>query len=553
MKISQSLCGSIVQVVVLLLLLLLCSTAIAQGQDYFGMKYAEPVIHDEALDPIYGRQAQDQIRMGEFIYSRLWRWNSRLNLEPDLCVALPKMTQDGKNGLSCTLKPDLKWPDGRPLTSDDIDFTILVYRSNGTGYLKKVCDNTKFKRIDDRSFELVPNGEISEFALKTRLAFAKIQIIPKHILLEPYLTPKDSYVKQPQGSGPFQLESISKKGEKTELLFKRNQYSVEGSPKFKINEVKAVTEPSFANQMNDIKTTNEMSYDNGDHKIDLLIEEISNQQLIYQLRSQGHLKHQRYARNSWTAIALNTRKNHLKSTAFRIELDNAIDDKKIIKNLFPEAAKDITGPFIRDYGIYVDSLRDRVAPAGEIIEHFKKQGYILNEDNQLVWVDPSTGKKSKVEFRLIFNLDFVRSGGREEQALKNIIQQYKTLGIHIIKDGLKQGVFNEKMSDSTYWDMAFVRYTFGWDNNITPLFTNYNDTGYRNPQLLNELKVYEKSREAAKKRSGERIHQHCYDNVPYLFLWHVDPEMYYRSIIDNVTITPMTFFTSIGQWSVSPR
>jgi|APSaa5957512576_1039674.scaffolds.fasta_scaffold12412_2 ABC-type transport system substrate-binding protein len=548
MKLTQSMCGFIAQT-----LLLLISTTNAQEHDYFGLKYAEPVIHAEALDPIYGRRAEDQIRMGEFIYSRLWRWNSRLNLEPDLCVSLPTITRDGKDGLSCSLRPDLKWPDGTPLTSDDIKFTIQVYRTSGKGYLKEACDNTEFNRIDDQNFELFPVGKATEFAFKTKLAFAKIQIFPKHILVDPYMTAQDSYVRRPQGSGPFQLESISKKGEKAELLFKRNPYSVEGSPKFKINEVKAVTEPSFSNQMSDIKTVNEMSYNEGDHKIDLLIEEISKQQLIYQLRSQGHLKHQKYARNSWTAIALNTRKNHLKSTAFRVQLDNAIDDKKIIKNLFPDAAKDITGPFIRDYGIYVDSLRDRHAPAGEIIEHLKKQGYILDKNNQLVWVDPSTGKNEKVEFRLIYNLDFVRSGSREEQALKHIIEQYKTLGIQIIKDGLKQSAFNEKMSDSTYWDMAFVRYTFGWDNNITPLFTFLNDTGYRNPLLLNELKIYENSREAAKKRSGERIHQHCYDNVPYLFLWHVDPEMYYRNIIDNITITPMTFFTSIGQWSVRPR
>ena len=548
MKLTQSMCGFIAQT-----LLLLISTTNAQEHDYFGLKYAEPVIHAEALDPIYGRRAEDQIRMGEFIYSRLWRWNSRLNLEPDLCVSLPTITRDGKDGLSCSLRPDLKWPDGTPLTSDDIKFTIQVYRTSGKGYLKEACDNTEFNKIDDQNFELFPVGKATEFAFKTKLAFAKIQIFPKHILVDPYMTAQDSYVRRPQGSGPFQLDSISKKGEKAELLFKRNPYSVEGSPKFKINEVKAVTEPSFSNQMSDIKTVNEMSYNEGDHKIDLLIEEISKQQLIYQLRSQGHLKHQKYARNSWTAIALNTRKNHLKSTAFRVQLDNAINDKKIIKNLFPDAAKDITGPFIRDYGIYVDSLRDRHAPAGEIIEHLKKQGYILDKNNKLVWVDPSTGKNEKVEFRLIYNLDFVRSGSREEQALKHIIEQYKTLGIQIIKDGLKQSAFNEKMSDSTYWDMAFVRYTFGWDNNITPLFTFSNDTGYRNPLLLNELKIYENSREAAKKRSGERIHQHCYDNVPYLFLWHVDPEMYYRNIIDNITITPMTFFTSIGQWSVRPR
>ena len=42
-------CGFIAQT-----LLLLISTTNAQEHDYFGLKYAEPVIHAEALDPIYG-------------------------------------------------------------------------------------------------------------------------------------------------------------------------------------------------------------------------------------------------------------------------------------------------------------------------------------------------------------------------------------------------------------------------------------------------------------------------------------------------------------------
>lgn len=536
---------------ILNLSMLLCCLDIAYAQNYFGMKYAEPVLHSEALDPIFGRRAEDQIRIGEFIYSRMWRWNSRLNLEADLLVSLPVMNKE--NGLSCTLKPNLKWPDGQPLTSEDIEFTIQVYRQSGDGYLQSACNQTICVIEDERTFKLIPNGNITEFAFKTQLAFANIQIFPKHILGIPNLSPLDAYVKHPVASGPFQLSSISKKGAKTEMLFERNPHTVEASSKFKILEIKAVTEPSFANQWSDIRTVNENSYSDGEHKIDLLIEEISNAQRISQLRAQGHLKRQRYARNSWTSIALNTRKEHLNSTAFRVQLDYALDDQKIIKNIYGDAARDITGPFIRDYGIYVDSLRDRVAASGVIIEQFKKQGYSLAKDNELIRIDPSSGKSSKVEFRLIFNRDFVLTGSREQQALNYIIQQFNALGIQIIRDGLSHEAFNEKMSDSTYWDMAFVRYTFGWDNNISPIFTKYNDSGYRNPQLMNELKIYERSREATKKRSGERIHQHCYDNVPYLFLWHVDPEMYHRSIIDNVTITPMTFFTSVGQWSVSPR
>ena len=535
----------------LLLLLIICGPA--KSQDYFGMKYAESVIHSEAFDPIYGRRSGDQIRIGEFIFSRLWRWNDRLNLEADLLVSIPELTQDG-SGLLCKLKPNLRWPDGKPLTSKDIAFTINVYKMNSKTYLKEQCANTQCEIINEREFILRPKKETANFAFYTQIDFANIQIFPEHIIQDPILNPKDKYVGRPMGSGPFQISEIDQTGSRTEIIFKRNPYSHEKGPNFKIREIRAVTEPSFSAQWQNIRTDNDESYKDGDHKIDLLIEEISHKRLISQLRAMGHLKRQRYARNSWTALALNTRKSHLNSTAFRVELDNVLDDKRIIKSNYGDSAKDITGPFIRDYGIYMEELTDRVAPTGEIIASLESQGYSFDKKKRkLYWVDPAKGSKTEVELRLIYNRDFVATDSREQHALSYMIEKFSEIGIAIIKDGLTREVFYERIEDHQYWDIAFLRYTFGWDNNISPIFTIFNDTGYENSQLTNELKIFQNSQEAAKRRSGERIHQHCYDNVPYIFLWHVEPEMYYRNIINDVTITPMTFFTTVGWWSVQPR
>ncbi len=523
------------------------------SQDYFGFKYAEPVIHSEALDPIYGRVSGDQIRIGEFIFSRLWRWNDRLNLEPDLLTRLPTPTVNG-DGLMCQLKPNLRWPDGKPLTSTDVAFTIDVYKINSDTYLRKICANTVCEIINEREFILRPKNETPNFVYFTRLDFANIQIIPRHIVIDPSLHPSDQYVGRPIGSGPFQIAAIDKSGARTEVIFERNPYTHEKGPNFKVREIRAVTEPSFSAQWANIITSNDQSYDGGDHKIDLLIEEISHKQRISQLRNMGHLKRQRYARNSWTALALNTRKTHVNSTAFRIELDNALDDRRIIKTYYGDAATDITGPFIRDYGVYKEELIDRVAPTGEIISNLAAQGYQYDSKKRtLFWVDPASGAKSKVELRLIFNKDFVATDSREQHALNQIIEKFSEIGISIIRDGLASDIFYERLDEHQYWDIAFLRYTFGWDNNVSMIFTDFNDTGYENSQLANELNIFQNSQEAERRRSGKRIHQHCYDNVPYIFLWHVEPEMYYRNIIDNVTITPMTFFTTVGWWSVQPR
>ncbi len=67
----------------ILILSIFSLTMIAYGQTYFGIKYPEPVIQKDALDPIYGQRTLDQLRTSELIFSRLWRYNELLILEED--------------------------------------------------------------------------------------------------------------------------------------------------------------------------------------------------------------------------------------------------------------------------------------------------------------------------------------------------------------------------------------------------------------------------------------------------------------------------------------
>ena len=173
----------------------------------------------------------------------------------------------------------------------------------------------------------------------------------------------------------------------------------------------------------------------------------------------------------------------------------------------------------------------------------------------MFWVDPKTGNKTLIKLRLIYNKNFVLSNSREKHALDDIVRKFEKFGIVIVLDPLDRVVFKEKLKDTNYWDIAYLRHTFGWNNNITPRFgsgsSNY--TGYINPALLSDLEAMKSSNPVQRKEAGERIHQHCYDNVPYIFLWHVKSYVHYRNIIKDLSVTPLTFFTTIGEWWVEPR
>ena len=53
---------------------------------------------------------------------------------------------------------------------------------------------------------------------------------------------------------------------------------------------------------------------------------------------------------------------------------------------------------------------------------------------------------------------------------------------------------------------------------------------------------------------GQEIHKHCWENVPYLFLWTIKAETLYRhTIIKKISLTPMTFFGLITDWNSNPR
>ena len=172
---------------------------------------------------------------------------------------MPEISEDGKT-YTFTLKDDIKWQDGTPITSQDFDFTFkYIMDKTYTGKFERETlnvlgweayrDGTSteiegFKIIDDKTFSITmasPNA-------KTLAYFSKdLKPLAKHVYGADYVQGNakdlDKFNRNPFGNGAYKFVSY-KDGEEVTLVANENYYK--GVPKIKNLVFRVVNE---TNQM----------------------------------------------------------------------------------------------------------------------------------------------------------------------------------------------------------------------------------------------------------------------------------------------------------------
>ncbi|MCJ2048983.1 peptide ABC transporter substrate-binding protein, partial [Methylobacterium sp. J-070] len=154
-----------------------------------------------------GTKDQDASRI---FYEPLAAWDPDGNLTPVLAAAIPSrenggLAADGRS-VVWTLKPGVKWHDGKPLTADDLVFTWDYARDPATAAVTigsyKDC---KVEKIDDLSVRVLFDKPTPYWCD----AFVGIvgMVLPKH-LFGPYSGAKSRDAPQnlaPVGTGPYRF------------------------------------------------------------------------------------------------------------------------------------------------------------------------------------------------------------------------------------------------------------------------------------------------------------------------------------------------------------
>src|SRR6478672_11144804 len=152
------------------------------------------------VNPLLARSDTD-LDLTHLVFSGLMRVDEHGRIVPDLASALPDSTD--ATVYTFTLRPDLLWSDGRPLTSDDVIFTIgLLQDPNfpGDPALAAPWHNVQVSAPTAQQVVITLPAPDASFP-----QYSSLGILPRHLWQEiaaPDLA-KSNLNTQPVGSGPW--------------------------------------------------------------------------------------------------------------------------------------------------------------------------------------------------------------------------------------------------------------------------------------------------------------------------------------------------------------
>lgn len=175
----------------------------------------------DTLNPILGYAPDGSAK----IFDGLVSYDADLNLEPALAKDLPQSSDDGKT-YTYTLRDDVTFHDGKPLTSSDVAFT---YRKVLDGDVNS-ANATDFEAVKDID---TPDKHTVVFHLKYPYApFPKrttLGIVPKHALADTDIESAD-FNRDPIGTGPYEVDEW-RSGDR--LVLRANKNYWDGEPAVK--------------------------------------------------------------------------------------------------------------------------------------------------------------------------------------------------------------------------------------------------------------------------------------------------------------------------------
>lgn len=431
---------------------------------------------------------------------------------------MPEVSEDGKK-YTFTLKEGVKWQDGTPITSEDIEFTFKIlmdktytgrferenldvvgwkdYRDGVTDYI------AGFEIIDDRTFSITLNS-----ANGKNIYYFNVKPLAKHIYGVDYVqgNAKDleKYHRTPFGNGAYKFVSY-KDGEEVVLVVNENYYK--GKPKIENLIFRVVNE---TNQL--------LLLQNGD--IDVIRQGMSvtdeNLQLLEQLGFANAIITENLG---YGYIAINHKEEILQDVNVRKALAYGLDRQSVVEAAFGGQAN------------VIDIPQSTVSWAYPEDEDFVKYPYDPEKAKQLLeeagWKVGSDGIREKDGVKL--SLKFLASSPNSvnDALVPIMIQNYKDIGIEVKAEQMEFRTLIEKQTEAKEgkfsYHLAFLAWALTPDPDSSSVFGtdgSSNKTLYSNPVVDELLKNALNEMDQDKRRElYNELYKELSDDLPYIFLY----------------------------------
>jgi len=169
-----------------------------------GGVYAEGMVGAPSqLTPVFSANNPVDRELTSLIFDGLTAVNEKGIIVPALAEKWT-ISEDGQS-VQFTLKPDIFWHDGEPVTAADVAFTYGLIQAEdfpGSPALKMLWDSVEINQVDERTIEFTLAEPYSPFLEATAMG-----ILPQHILgdVSAAALSSHSFNQAPVGTGPWMV------------------------------------------------------------------------------------------------------------------------------------------------------------------------------------------------------------------------------------------------------------------------------------------------------------------------------------------------------------
>lgn len=308
-----------------------------------GGEYAEGIIgYPRFVNPLYSDANEPDKDIVALVYSGLLYRGKRGAFEEDLAESY-KISDDEKV-FTFFLRKAAFWHDGKPVTSDDVVFTINAIKNKAyNSPLRALWEDVGIQKIDEATVQFrLPRPSASFLTMLT------VGILPKHIWERVPATSinlAEANVK-PVGSGPYAFKSFVK--DKVGVI---KSYKLKIYPNYygRAPFVKEITLKFFPDYVSAAGALDS-------RQIDGLA--FAPAEALEVLKMKGRLARYEVRLPQFNAIFFNERNNSvLKDKAVRHALGLAVDRKRVLKEAAADNGVLIDGPILPGYLGYTDKVK----------------------------------------------------------------------------------------------------------------------------------------------------------------------------------------------------
>lgn len=397
------------------------------------------------------------------IYGGLMRKTPDGNLTPDLALKY-EVSDDGLQ-YTFTLREGITFHDGKPVTADDVIFTITSIKDPLIKSPKKSSwDGVNVEKIDERSVRFILRQPYSSFLENTTIG-----ILPSHIWAGSPIELNEANM-EPVGTGPFKFRKITKQSSGIIEEFKLSRFD-----DFALGEpyLSGLTLRFYQNEEDLIKalTSGEIEQASAisPEQATTLKQEGQNIRSLLLPRVFGLFFNQNQNQ-------IFTNKNVVKA------IDTAIDKEAIVSQVLAGYGAPIDDPLpttTQDYyklgASHTQSREERLEKAAEILA---KDGWVKDESGLLTKTTTDKNKKKTVS-EISFEIS-TSNAPELAQAAEIISSDLKLLGMNVTVKTFETGNLNQLVIRPRKYDALFFGQII---NHESDLFAFWHSSQRKDPGL----------------------------------------------------------------------